>query len=296
MLVTGTSLSLSGLTTVAQASENPVAIFDNLYTAFLILGTLVGIVVISYIVYNAWTYRSEDSTEEGQYDIEETHDEESVARPQLGEVPTGVGKAGGKKLFVSFAISAIAVLSLITFAYWNLLLVEGTPDDANDMEVDVVANQFNYTYDYPGGENAAEVLRVPTDRVITLNVTSCHSPGTLDRAEYTSEQIDSMECPNVSEGEVENVGNVWHSWSSPDLRASGDAIPGQYTETWFVADEPGTYRVVCRELCGSGHSSMNIERGVIALEDSEFENWCLENDCMAEDELTSWLDETEGES
>jgi len=296
MLVTGTSQSPFRVATVAQASENPVAIFDNLYFAFLALGTLVGLVVISYVLYNAWTYRSDGSTPEGQYDIEETSEEESVARPQLGEVPTGVGKAGGKKLFVSFAISAIAVLGLITFAYWNLLLVEGTPDDADDMEVDVVANQFNYTYDYPGGENDAEILYVPTDRVITLNVTSCHSPGTLDRGEYTSEQIDDMECPDVAAGEVENTGNVWHSWSSPDLRASGDAIPGQYTETWFVADEPGTYRVVCRELCGTGHSSMNVENGVVALPDDEFEDWCLENDCMAEEELTNWLDRTDGES
>lgn len=295
MLVTGTALSLPGFATVAQASENPVAIFDTLYTAFLVLGTLVGVVVISYLLYNAWTYRSGDSTQDGQYDIEETHDDESVARPHLGEVPTGVGKAGGKKLFVSFAISAVAVLLLITFAYWNLLLVEGTPDDANDIEVDVVANTYDYTYDYPGGAET-NTLYVPTDRVVTLNVTSCHSPGTLDRGEYSGDQIDNMECPNVSAGEVENTGNVWHSWTSPDLRASGDAIPGQYTETWFVADEPDTYRVACRELCGAGHSSMNFEEGVVALEDEAFEDWCLENDCMAEEELTAWLNQTRGES
>jgi cytochrome c oxidase subunit 2 len=274
MLVTGTSLSLSGLATVAQASENPVAIFDSLYTAFLVLGSLVGVVVISYLLYNAYTYRADDATPDGQYDVEEEHDGESVARPKLGEVPTGVGKAGGKKLFMSFAISAVLVLGLITFAYWNLLLVEGTPDDADDLEVNVEANTYAYTYEYPGGEAGDGTLYVPTDRVITLNVTSC-DPG---------------ECGEAGSG------NVWHTWSSPDLRASSDAIPAQYTTTWFVADDPGTYRVECRELCGAGHSGMNFDEGVVALEDEEFKSWCLENDCMAEEELTNWLDRTEGES
>jgi len=273
MLVTGTPLSLPGPATVGQVSQDQIAIFNNLYWVFLGLGTLVGVVVISYILYNAYKYRADEPTPEGRYDIEET-DDETVARPELGEIPTGVGKAGGKKLFMSFAISAVLVLGLITFAYWNLLLVEGTPTDADDLEVTVEANQFDYTYEYPGGEAGDGTLYVPTDRVITLNVTSCH-PG---------------EC-----GEA-GAGNVWHTWSSPDLRASADALPAQYTTTWFVAEEPGEYRVECRELCGSGHTSMNFDAGVVVMEDAEFEDWCLENDCMAEDELTDWLDRTGGES
>jgi cytochrome c oxidase subunit 2 len=273
-MVTGISLSLPRLATVAQATENPVAIFDNLYTAFVILGSLVGIVVISYLLYNAYKYRADESTPEGQYDIEETDEEESVARPQLGEVPTGVGKAGGKKLFMSFAISAVIVLSLITFAYWNLLLVEGTPDDADSLDIGVEANQYAYTYEYPGGEAGDGTLYVPTDRVISLNITSC-DPG---------------ECGEAGSG------NVWHTWSSPDLRASGDAMPAQYTTTWFVAEETGTYRVECRELCGAGHSGMNFDEGVVALEDEEFKDWCLENGCMAEGELNDWLNRTKGEN
>lgn len=272
MLVTGT-LSLLSSTTVAQVSQDQTEIFNNLYWGFLILGTIVGVVVISYILYNAYKYRSDDPTPEGQYDIEET-DDDGVARPQLGEIPTGVGKAGGKKLFLSFAISAVIVLGLITFAYWNLLLVEGAPDDADDLEITVVADQFDYSYEYPGGEAGDGTLVVPEDRVITLNVTSCH-PG---------------ECGEAGSG------NVWHTWSSPDLRASTDAIPAQYTTTWFRADEPGEYRVECRELCGTGHSAMNFEAGVEVLEDDEFEDWCLDNDCMDEDELTDWLDRTGGEN
>jgi len=274
MLVTGTLPFLSGSTTVAQAPQSQVSIFDTLFGGFLLLGTIVGVVVILYILYNAYSYRVDGDEPKGQYDVEETDEEGSVARPRLGEIPTGTGKSGGKKLFLSFSISAILVLGLITFAYWNLLLVEGTPDDADTLEVGVEANTYAYTYEYPGGEAGDGTLYVPTDRVIELNVTSC-DPGA---------------CGDMGSG------NVWHTWSSPDLRASASAIPAQYSTDWFVADEPGSYRVACRELCGAGHSTMNFDEGVVALEDEAFRDWCLEEGCMAEAELTDWLNRTEAEN
>lgn len=277
MVTTGFASVLSGVSTVAQVSRDQIDIFNDLYWAFIGLGTVVGVVVVSYIIYNAYKYRVGDDAPTGEYDIEEVEDDVDVARPSLGEIPTGVGKPGGKKLFMSFAISALIVLTLITFAYWNLLLVEGTPDDedVNDLEVQVVADQFSYTYEYPSGATT-DTLHVPTDRVITLNATSCH-PGN---------------CGEPGEGN----GNVWHTWSSPDLKASTDAIPGQYTRTWFQTSQTGNYSVECRELCGAGHSTMNFDQGVVAHSEEDFREWCTEEGCMAEEELGTWLNETGGEN
>ena len=264
---------------VAQVSWSQSEIFNALYWMFLILGTIVGTVVIAYILYNAYKYREDGPTPEGRYDVEATDEDEGVARPQLGEIPTGVGKAGGKKLFLSFAISAVLVVTLVTFSYWGLLLVEGTPseDDVDALEISVDANSFNYQYEYPSGyeTSAGDPLVVPEDRVIWLNVTAC-APG---------------EC--VQDGQTE----VWHTWSSPDLQASTDAIPGQFTETWFTA-EAGEYRVECRELCGAGHSSMNFDDGdgVVVKEEADFREWCEDEGCMDEEELDEWLETTRGEN
>lgn len=277
MVATGTVSPFESVSTLAQVSRDQLDIFNDLFWAFLGLGTIVGVVVVAYIIYNAVKYRVDEEEPAGAYDIEEIEDEETdVARPTLGEIPTGVGKPGGKKLFLSFSISALIVLTLITFAYWNLLLVEGTPDneDVNDLEIQVIADQFSYTYEYPSGATT-DTLYVPTDRVITINATSCH-PG---------------ECGSPGSG------NVWHTWSSPDLKASTDAIPGQYTQTWFQANEVNkTYRVECRELCGGGHTTMHFDDGVVALSDEEFREWCTDEGCMAEDELNTWMNDTGGEN
>ena len=51
----------------AQVSRTPADVFDNLYLVFLVLGTLVGVVVISYTVYNAYKYRPSASGSLARY-------------------------------------------------------------------------------------------------------------------------------------------------------------------------------------------------------------------------------------
>jgi cytochrome c oxidase subunit 2 len=283
MVVSGPTLaSLLDGVTAAQVSRDQVDVFNDIFVVFLALGTVVGIVVISYILYNVNKYRTDSSASEGEYDVEEEAvDESDVSRPRLGEIPTGTGKGGGKKLFMSFALSAVIVLSIVLFAYWNLLYVEGTPNNEDAMEVDVEAgfdgNKYSYQYTYPSGETS-DTLVVPEGQVVELNVTSC----------------DPSECP-----EENGKGNVWHTWTSPDLKASTDAIPGQYTQTWFQADSTGIYEVQCRELCGQGHSGMNYDEDddkgyVEALSTDEFEQWCTDNNCMSNEEMTNLLNTTGG--
>ena len=51
-------------------------------------------------------------------------------------------------------------------------------------------------------------------------------------------------------------------------------MPGRINETWFRADEIGTYFGQCSELCGKDHSYMPIVVEVVSEED--YETWVLE--------------------
>lgn len=134
-------------------------IFPTIFGIFLVLGTVVGIVVISYMVYNAYKYR--ESAGRGGPESE---------RPQLGELPHGGG--GGKKLVVSLTISAIIVIALVAGAYTLLDDVEAGPSQAADpIEIKVVGIQFSWQYIYPNGHTTS-TLRVPEDRAVVLSVTS----------------------------------------------------------------------------------------------------------------------------
>lgn len=205
-------------------------VFNQIYWVFLGLGTLVGIVVVGYMLKNAYVYRYRGGVDDDD------------DRPKLGEMPTGGGK--GKKLFLSFSLSAIIVISLIAWTYGTLLYVEAAPDEGSDtIDVEVVGYQFGWEFHYlnDDGETVATTdgtLRVPEDTRIQLWVTSS---------------------------------DVWHNFGIPELKVKADAMPGEYTETWFIGDEPGTYQAACYELCGQGHSYMVAD--VQVMEQGEFDTW-----------------------
>nr|WP_233265161.1 cytochrome c oxidase subunit II [Halomarina oriensis] len=204
-------------------------VFQSIYWVFIALGTLVGVVVVGYMVYNAYRYR------EGGSHAEDGDDE----RPTLGEIPTGGGK--GRKLFLSFGLSAVVVISLIVWTYGTLLYVESPvaaqESDQEELEIQVVGRQFSWEFVYPNGHSSFELV-VPEDTRVRLVVTS---------------------------------DDVFHNFGIPSLRAKTDAIPGQTTETWFIADQPGEYQAHCYELCGAGHSGMNAN--VVVMQQSAYDEW-----------------------
>jgi cytochrome c oxidase subunit 2 len=202
-------------------------VFQRIYIVFLLLGTVVGIVVLAYMLHKAYRYRASARD-----------DDDGTDRPAVGELPTGGG--GGRKLFVSFALSAVIVVSLITWTYFTLLYVEN-PEPTTDgeaVEVRVVGHQFYWEFVYPNGHSTTDTLRVPVDRRVELTVTSA---------------------------------DVFHNFGSPDLRVKADAIPGQETTTWFRADDTGAYPVHCYELCGPAHSYMDAT--VQVLPPNDYRDW-----------------------
>ncbi|ELY48067.1 cytochrome c oxidase subunit II [Natronorubrum sulfidifaciens] len=201
-------------------------VFGDIFVVFLGLGTLVGVVVVAYTLYNAYKYRDTDEPKDDSL-------------PTLGELPTG-GK-GGKKLFLSFGISAVIVISLVIWTYGMLLYVEDPQDEfeQDPIEVDIEGDGFAWHFEYENGVEATNTLNVPADRPVAIEVTA---------------------------------GDVWHSFGIADLRVKADAIPGEYDETWFMAEEPGAqHEIKCYELCGDFHS--NMLGTVQVMEEDEFDTW-----------------------
>jgi cytochrome c oxidase subunit 2 len=52
--------------------------------------------------------------------------------------------------------------------------------------------------------------------------------------------------------------DVIHAWWVPAFGMKKDAIPGFVNELWFKADQTGTYRGQCAELCGRDHGFMPV--------------------------------------
>lgn len=70
--------------------------------------------------------------------------------------------------------------------------------------------------------------------------------------------------------------DVIHSWWVVGLAIKKDAIPGIVNEAWFRANETGTYRGQCAELCGKDHGYMPIV--VEVVEPDAYEAWANSHD------------------
>ena len=227
--------------------QTRVDVFEEIFMVFLGLGALVGVIVIAYILYNAYKYRDDGTAADGG------------DAPTLGELPTG-GK-GGKKLFLSFGLSAIIVLSLIVWTYGMLLYVEDGPEDDIDnieYEVEVEGSGFAWFFEY----------------------------AEIDGVEYDEdERIQSAATMTIPAGEPVAInvtaGDVWHTFGVPEQRVKADAIPGEHDLTWFEVDEPGEYEIECFELCGPDHGQMTGTLEV--LEQEEYDEW-VEGELPEEDD------------
>ena len=78
--------------------------------------------------------------------------------------------------------------------------------------------------------------------------------------------------------------DVIHSWWVPDFAVKKDAIPGFMNETWFQANETGTFRGQCAELCGKDHGYMPIV--VEVVQPREYRDWLAARKPEADEETS----------
>lgn len=65
--------------------------------------------------------------------------------------------------------------------------------------------------------------------------------------------------------------DVIHGFSVPEMRLKQNAVPGQPTRVHFTPLLPGTYAILCTQLCGLGHYRMTANLRV--LPPVEYARW-----------------------
>jgi cytochrome c oxidase subunit II len=144
---------------------------------------------------------------------------------------------GSLRLEIGWTIPPL-VIGLAIF-FWSARLYVAAyrpPDDA--MTVYVVAKQWMWKTQQPGGQREINALHVPLGQAVRLSM--------------------------ISE-------DVIHSFYVPAFRMKQDVLPGRYTSIWFRPTKEGTYNLFCAEYCGTEHSLM---RGKIyVLKPGDYQTW-----------------------
>jgi cytochrome c oxidase subunit II len=137
-------------------------------------------------------------------------------------------------------VTGIAIVSAI-------VLSRNDAQAKDTLRVDVTAQQFAFTFNYPDAKNVTSpVLRLPKGRSVELYMRS------LD---------------------------VIHSVFVPEFSQKEDVVPGMVTQLHITPTRLGTFPLECTELCGLGHSLMRSE--AVVMEPAAFDAWLKQQEKAA---------------
>jgi cytochrome c oxidase subunit 2 len=199
--------------------------YDQLMNWYLLIGGIVSVLVYGWFFWLMYKFRAKDT-------IPDPED-----MPELGIVP----KHRGDPTWTWFVTVAIfAILMGLTAGTINMVEFYENPEEgwgAGPLTVKVSAHQYYWEFEYPDGNKSYDILTVPINTIVILEVTS---------------------------------EDVWHNFAVPSLRLKIDAIPNRTNVIWFDAPDVGDYPISCMELCGSKHTEMTGT--LVLVEEFDYKN------------------------
>ena len=165
------------------------------------------------------------------------------------------------------AIPIFILLAMAIPSAETLIKLEDSRDP--DMTVVVTGYQWKWHYRYQD-EDVAFYSSLDRSSNEARRRGSDIDPFSVDN--YLLEVDRPLVVPRGAKVRILLTSNdVLHAWWVPDLAIKKDAIPGFVNEVWFRAEESGTYRGQCAELCGKDHGYMPIV--VEVVEPEQFTAW-----------------------
>jgi cytochrome c oxidase subunit 2 len=115
--------------------------------------------------------------------------------------------------------------------------ISGEPAETAPLEIDAIAQQWLWRFEYPGGRPGQRTfsygeLVVPVDTTVILNIDST---------------------------------DVLHTWWVPALGGQVQASPGDVTQTWFKAEQEGRYEGRSTVFSGTGYPAMRSWVRVVSV-------------------------------
>jgi cytochrome c oxidase subunit 2 len=144
-----------------------------------------------------------------------------------------------------------------------------TGPDLSAMQVEVTGVQFAWYFRYTGPD---AIYGITNPKLVAP---AEGNPLGLDPHDpHTSDDIVSSELVLPSNRQVDlrlRAQDVIHGFSIPEMRLKQNAVPGETIHIHFTPTIPGTYAILCTQVCGLGHYRMSATLRVVSPD--EFNAW-----------------------
>lgn len=165
------------------------------------------------------------------------------------------------------AITTVGVAAMLTPGLFVWAEFVNVPENATEFEA--VGKQWHWSFRLPGEDNvfgASDVRHMSVDNPLGVDP---EDPNGRDDVIIASP---IMHLPvNQPLKTLLRSTDVLHNFTVPQFRVKMDLVPGMVTYQWFTPTVPGTYEILCEELCGAGHFAM---RGKVVVDEPEaYQAW-----------------------
>jgi cytochrome c oxidase subunit II len=139
------------------------------------------------------------------------------------------------------AATLVAFLALFVWGAHLFLDLYAVPASAEPIYV--VAKQWMWKAQHPGGQREINELHIPVGKTVRLIMSSQ---------------------------------DVIHSFFVPAFRVKHDVVPGTSEQIWFSPRKTGVFHLFCAEFCGTDHSRMAGR--IVVMREPEYQNWLARQD------------------
>ena len=165
------------------------------------------------------------------------------------------------------AVTALGVAAMLAPGLFVWGKFVSVPDDA--ALVEVVGQQWHWSFRFPGADGEFG----HSDATLITH----ENPFGLDPDDPKGRDDVLVASPELRLPVDQPVKlllrskDVLHNFTVTQFRVKMDLVPGMVTHMWLTPTVPGSYEILCEELCGMGHFAM---RGrVVVTPREEFETW-----------------------
>ena len=153
------------------------------------------------------------------------------------------GQIAQKTWRIEVAWTAATLLAFFGLFIWGAnLFVRIYQPHENPLTINVIAKQWMWKVEYPGGQREINQLHIPSGRDVQLIMTS---------------------------------EDVIHDFGLPAFRLKRDVLPGRYEALWLRADATGDFHLFCDQFCGTDHAAMVGTVTVMAPQ--AYQTWLEQN-------------------
>lgn len=160
-----------------------------------------------------------------------------AAPDDLEDGPSIHGHTGLEIAWTAIPFVLVTAIAIVC----GIVLSRNANAGPNPLIVNVTAQQYAWSFNYPDGNVTSPVLYLPVNKTVVLHMRS------LD---------------------------VIHAFFVPEFRENEDIVPGMVTEVVITPNRLTNgkpYPLECNELCGAGHTDMNNE--VYVVSQAAFKKW-----------------------